>query len=262
MSKLLPLIALLALIAAPAHGQMIKASDFEVRAGGEAAYLPDYLGSDESELTFVPDVEVVYQKHAYLSSQYGAGIYLFNEGNTRLGLGVGPDFGRDEGSNSHLRGLGDVDFGWDLNAFIDANFDPFLVGFAVSHEFANGSGGTLVNGYVGYREGLTERLTGTLKLSSTWTDGDRNMSYYGVTAAQAASSGLPAFVADDGVRDVTLSTGLVYAYNKNIDFTGTARWTRLMGDTADSPVTQDKDQVVLLLGATYNFPAKRWQPPK
>lgn len=241
------------LFALPAHGQNLEWNDFDISVGGAGLYTPDYLGSDDYEFDFMPDVEVMYKKTAFVSTRNGAGIYLTNTLHGRFGVSVSPDFGRDEDDNDRLTGLGDIDLGMRVNVFGEISYEPFFVGAKASAAAGGGAEGQLLNGYVGLRKQLTETTTGQMTLGTTWAGRTWGREYYGINAAQSAASGLAQHEVDSGFRDVALGGMVNYRLSDKLTLTGIARWTHLLGDVADSPIVEDENNLTVGIGLGYKF---------
>lgn len=250
--RFLPLTAFSLLLALPAYGQNIEWQDFDVTLGGSAIYHPDYLGSDDYEFGFAPDAELVWQKALFLSSKNGAGIYIVDYPSSRFGISIAPDFGRSDDTNPQLAGLGDVDFGWQMRVFGDLNYEPFIAGASARIGLAGGSDGQQINAYIGLRKELMENLTGQMTVGTSWAGATWGNDYYGVTAAQAASSGLPQYRVNNGFRDAALGGLLSYKLTPEVSLTGSARWTHLLGDFADSPIVSEENNLTMGLGLTYS----------
>lgn len=248
------LVAALALFASlPAQAQMIEWSDFDVSAGGSGQYRPDYLGSDDYEFGFAPDAEIAWQKTLFVSTRNGAGVYIVNVPSSSFGVSISPDFGRDDSTNDALTGMGDIDFGWRLNIFGDVYYEPFIAGAKASVAVGGGAEGQTVNAYVGLRKALTEQLTGQLVLGTTWAGATWGDAYYGVNATQSIATGYAQHDVDSGFRDAALGGSLSYALTPQLSLTGSARWTRLLGDVADSPIVQEQDNLTLGIGLDYQI---------
>ncbi len=59
---------------------------------------------------------------------------------------------------------------------------------------------------------------------------------------------LSTFNADEGFKDVALDASLTYRFVGNWSATGTLKYTRLLGDAADSPLTDDNGDANQLFG--------------
>jgi outer membrane scaffolding protein for murein synthesis (MipA/OmpV family) len=79
--------------------------------------------------------------------------------------------------------------------------------------------------------------------------------YFGVTAAESAASGLAAYDAKGGLVSAGVELGATYALNDTWGVDGAVRWDKYMGDAKDSPIVQQgKDNnVSLRIGMTRRF---------
>ena len=87
-------------------------------------------------------------------------------------------------------------------------------------------------------------------------DGEYHRSYYGVTPSVAAATGLPVFDPDGGFHAVGVIAGLTYMLSENWGLYTYAGYDRLIGDAADSPITQafgSRNQYSAGLGLSYTF---------
>lgn len=60
--------------------------------------------------------------------------------------------------------------------------------------------------------------------------------YFGVTPAESAASGLPVFVAEGGLLSVGIDVGAVYRFDDRWSLKGSIGYLRWTGDAADSPI--------------------------
>jgi len=88
---------------------------------------------------------------------------------------------------------------------------------------------------------------------STYASQNYMSNSFGVDAQDAARSGLQQFEASDGIKDATFRAALTYKLNRSWSFTGVASVKQLLGDAADSPITDDEGSKTQLFGgATIN----------
>ena len=90
----------------------------------------------------------------------------------------------------------------------------------------------------------------------TWADDDYMQSYFGVTAAQARTSGYRAYSAGGGIKDVGVSMFVVSQISDHWVMSGLVGYSRLMEDAADSPLVAqqgDRDQYIGGLFFSYQF---------
>ena len=90
----------------------------------------------------------------------------------------------------------------------------------------------------------------------TLTDGNYQSAYFGVDPQDAALSGLPAFDADGGLQSVGVTAGYIQQFSPRWGLYSYAKYERLVGAAADSPVTElfgSKDQVSGGVALSYTF---------
>ncbi|MFM2044524.1 MAG: hypothetical protein RLY86_3100 [Pseudomonadota bacterium] len=232
------------------------AEGWSFRLGGGAIVAPDYEGSDDYEIQPVPDVEVTYSDWFFFNRE-GLGVNLLTGGPLVAGIAVSPNGGRDQDENSALRGLGDIDATAEGKVFARYTIDRFTLA-------ADLSGDILGEGH----EGMTASLSATYMLmpmdnllvfvgpTVTWADDDYMQSYFGVTAAQARTSGYRAYSAGSGIKDVGVSMFFVSQVSDHWVMSGLVGYSRLMEDAADSPLVAqqgDRDQYIGGLFLSYQF---------
>ena len=94
----------------------------------------------------------------------------------------------------------------------------------------------------------------------TLGDGKYQRAYFGVSPAAAAASGLPAFDIDGGVHAVGLTAGYLRQLSPNWGLAAYARYDRLVGDAARSPVVRQlgsRDQPSVGVALSYTFGGDR-----
>jgi outer membrane protein len=92
------------------------------------------------------------------------------------------------------------------------------------------------------------------------SDGRFQRAYFGVDNAAALATGLPAYRPDGGVYAVAATSGLSYQFDSRFGLFGYARYERLVGDAADSPIIREygsRNQLAGGLGLNYTFTVKR-----
>lgn len=233
-----------------------------VTLGVGAVYAPEFQGADDYEVNPVPLVSV--RNLNGFNLDFGGVTYdLLQYGSRAEGwtFVAGPLVGiadsRDEDDSDALDGLGDVDFGVDVGAFGRFMYGPVMLNLEVSQEVADGHGGTVVTFRSGTWIPVTERLSLSPTISTTWADDDYTNAFFGVDARQSAASGLDRYDAGAGFKDVGLRLGAGYRLTDNIAIQGSVRYDRLVGDATDSPIVTGPDgspnQFSTLLGIAYRF---------
>lgn len=239
------LIALAVLAATPLQAQQFGASGgrtFSADIGLGAQVTPEYPGSDEA------------QGAPWLIFR-NAGFGDVDNINPQ-GLSFGPSFGtegeRDPSDDRDLSGLDKLDRAYEIGGKITYGIGDVTGYLAVRRGFDGHEG---VTGEVGakYRTVLSDRVTLWSGLELGYGNGEYNDTYFGVTSEESAASGYGTYAPGGGFNMVAATFEARYAINDSTALLGEIQYGRLIGDAADSPIVQDKDQPALRVGIVRNF---------
>jgi MipA family protein len=261
----------LGLSAAVAQAQDTRPRGVELGLALGAA--PDYLGSDEYEAVPLPSLSITTDRFTFRNNGLGVEVDVARAfgGGTGV-IGYGPilryDAGRNDGGkvkDAVVALMAPVKASVEAGGFIEATLPM---------QASQGSNPTLLNarlslvqGLNGGHEGLlAEASLGVIKPLGRWTigggltlaagDGDYTNANFGVSAADAAATGLDPYRAGGGLRDAGLSVFTSYAVNDRLSVDLVAGYSKLLGDAADSPVVADRgsdEQGFVGLGLTWRF---------
>ncbi|MEM7641782.1 MAG: MipA/OmpV family protein [Pseudomonadota bacterium] len=223
---------------------------FTLRGG--VATVPEYFGSEDNEIG--PDVgfELNYLRLGRL--EIGNPDPDFQ----KQGFGFTGSFRfigeREEGEDSSLDGLGDVETSVELGVGVEYILNNFEAFGAVRYGVIGHDG---IVGEIGAN--LIARPTDrwTLKLGPRVNFGDDEFAqeYFGITASQAASSiaGLPEFDADGGLISAGVEFGATYQINDRWGIEGAILYDELFDDAEDSPLSEDDSSFSARIGITRRF---------
>ncbi len=228
---------------------------FDIGVGG--VWRPAFEGADEYQVDPMPALDIRYKDWLFLSSRRGLGLDLIQDQDQvwRAGPIVSYRLPRHDGDSSALSGLGDVDGTVEAGGYVEYTPSPFGGKLELRQGFG-GHHGILVDMGVSYREKLTDELMLNLGPGATWASGDYMETYFGISSAQSARSGYPAFDADAGFKDAGFGGALTYSPLPFLALTGFANYERLLGDAADSPLVRDggsPNQVMVGVTMTLRF---------
>lgn len=237
---LAPCLILACLSASPATAETSDDGDWQVSLGAGAIYAPDYEGSDDYEVMPFPAISVEYRGIVYIrGAEIGANL-LRLEPTDELQIKFGPvaRYRRDrkEKRNRDLRGLGNVDTAVELGGALSIEYQNSWARVTLAKDVAGGHEGLVGTGEAGLRFDLSDSLGASASASVGWADKDYMASYFGVTAAQAAASGLPVYRAGAGFKDAGAGLSLDYRLGDHWTITAAGGYTRLFGDAADAPL--------------------------
>ena len=235
--KFLTLLAVICLIA-PA----VQAADVSV--GGGIGFAPDYEGSEDYEAVPVPFADV----------KFGNGMFVKLLGlNLRANLipdkmwNLGPVYNyraeRDDVDNNAVDDMKEVSDANELGLFGGFNIDNWFVSLEFLADMGDAYDGWYSKLRGGYNWIINNSWALSIGASTTYADQDYMQTYFGVTAADAARSGLSQYSADSGIKDVGIDLGVNWTITQSWSAKGIASYTQLVGDADDSsPVVNEGDE--------------------
>jgi outer membrane scaffolding protein for murein synthesis (MipA/OmpV family) len=254
----------------PLQGFTQDDGEASLKLSGGMAVAPVYQGASSYSAVPLYDIQAGYDKSAWgdfsLGLIDGARWQLPLSGPFGIALLAGYDDGRDEevktlsGRNKRLKGMGDLDGTLEAGIELSYKFDPF-------HAFVKGMQATKARrygdedlGHTAYVDlgvaavySLSEALTLSSDLSTTWANSGYQRGYFGVTQRQAQQTSFAAYRPGSGFKQVTLNGVLNYQWTPEIAFQAGAGIYTLLGDAAKSPIVEKKVAGVAFLSASYSF---------
>ena len=225
--------------------------------------VPDYLGSDDYTFGAAPAGVIRFgdtDRYVRLLVT-DINVNLIDSPNWSFGPAINYRLGRSDVDDKAVDKMRDIDGTVEVGAFGGWTWvgqdDPrhrFSVGTEVLYDVGGEHDGYLISGSVRYFKPVLRSLTLTIGTSLTYGSGDYMDTYFGVNAGNVGSSGLSAFKADSGLRDIRVPLMAIFSFSENWHLSGGVIYTRLLNDAADSPVVDDrgsKDQLFAGLGIAY-----------
>ena len=246
------------LVASPALAQ--DNEDLRVRVGLGGQVEPEFIGSDDVELGPLWDLDIAR----------GDKPFRFEAPDDNLAIRLFSKNGFSAGPTAHIEGsrknkdvgapVGKVDTTVEVGGFADYQPNETLRFRADLRKGINGH----------------EGLVGSIGADRIWRDGDRYVfsigprllfsdskyqrAYFGVDSTAALASGLPAYRPGGGIHALAATSGLSYQFNPRFGMFGYARYERLVGDAAKSPIVREfgsRNQMSAGIGLSYTFTVKR-----
>lgn len=223
---------------------------WNVVIGAGPMIAPVYEGSADFQVTPLPLVSASFGEQVTVDPR-GLSLTLVNDGALSFRLRAGYDLGRDEDASDRLTGLGDIAPGAVLGGTLAYRIGPVELRSSVGHIFG-GSDGTIgdIGAEIGGRYGPVLLATGA---SAIWGDSKYMSANFGITPAQSARSGLPAYAISTGFRRVEADASATYLASEHWALRARITLGTLIGDAADSPVVEDKLQPSAMLTLGYRF---------
>ncbi len=231
-----------------------------VTVGAVAIAQPKYEGGKEYEVTGAPAFKFSgpnpFGSFLKVDTRNinDIGLGILNIGNFSAGPALGYRFDREEDDGRLLRGLGDVDGGVLVGGFARYDFKPAYVRASyLTQVTGEEDAGGILRLQVGADFQAVPQLFLKTFAAVEFADDDYMQTYFGVTAAQSASSGLVRYTPDSGAKSFHLGATAEYEFAPTWTAIAGIEYARLVGDAADSPVVEREDWVVGRLGITKAF---------
>jgi outer membrane protein len=219
----------------------VGAESPQMELGLGVGMVPDYEGSDDYEAVPLLHARVGWDSGRYVNFTGNVLAANLLAGDTwELGPMVQLIGERDDVDSDAVDAMEEVDtsvmtgiFGrWKIG-------DAYLRAHALQ-DLADGNDGFVfqVGGGWNWRMSPTFRMT--LDVFTTWADDDYMEAYFEVDAADALRSGLPAYGADSGFKDLGVNLTTRCSPWEHWNFLGLFGYSRLVEDAEDSPVVDDE----------------------
>lgn len=234
--------------------------DLELTIAVGGAIAPEFIGADDYEAVFVPSVDLEYHnaflvvnRAAMMKPYEGLGYKFLSNDNWNIGLSALLDPGRDDDSK-HIRRIGDTDMTALAGGFISYENGPVFARAQLHNDILNEYNGYRGEIGAGIKGNLKPDVVGMLETTARYGSENHNEEYFGVTARQSAANGrLARFNADNGFYQWGLGGVLQYNVTPGIFVQGQARYDRMIGDAADSPISKSNNQYYLGTNVGYKF---------
>lgn len=222
--------------ALPAMAQsLLDVDQISMDAGLGVTYGPDYIGSDEQDASpwFI-------LRNVTLGTPQGE----------KQGLGFTPSLSykgkRDAQDNDDLVGMDDIDAAGEIGLRVSYVNGPFNSYGNLRKGFGGHDG---VVGEIGtkYRYEPNDKLTLWTGVQVAMGDDKFTGTYFGVTDAQARP-GRAAYDPEGGAYEAQVSLEARYMLTPDTSVLGRVTYGHLLGDAADSPIVQDKNQPAISIG--------------
>lgn len=225
-----------------------KEDGFELELGGGAFFQPDYKGSKDYKVRPLPWGSLSFRRGDRFIEISGPSLRanIIGGGRIEFGPTLSSEMGRDSNiTNMTVRRLGRIRDASMAGAFSNIDFDlgkgtAIQVGAEATADLGHTNNGKVAKFDVSYRRLLNDRWMVMTGVSTSWADNNYMGTYFGVTPAGAQASGLPAYTAKSGLENIELSSALYYRLNQRWSVIAFARYQRLLGAAADSPIIRQE----------------------
>ena len=223
--------------------------------GGGIGVKPDYEGSSDYEFVPLPAG----------SARFGNGMYIQLLGlNLRANVipsnmwRLGPVYNyrqeRSDVENNRVDDMKNISDANELGIFGGFEWNNWFVFLDILGDTGNAYNGWYATLKGGYNYVISKAWMLSMGAHTTYADDDYMQTYFGVSAADSARSGLKRYNADGGMKDVGIDLGLNWNFASSWDLRGIASISQLIGDADDSsPVVNEGSETQFMGGVMVLF---------
>jgi outer membrane protein len=221
-------------------------------AGAGAFVTPNYSGDDNYRVLALPFIRVSHGDKFWASVPEGANYKLYEKGPLTLSAKAGIAFPRDEdngslfgvsgGGSTELLGLGDLGASIELGGAASYDLGPVSLSAGLRRG-VGGHGAWVGDASLSFTKvfktpgpPIAMILTPNIKFG----DADLTQSYYGITAEQSLTAGLPEFRTDGGIYSAGVNALTFIPTSRKSAFIIFGSVRELVGDAADSPLIRER----------------------
>lgn len=213
-----------------------------------------YRGSDERRTQVFPAIDYQWHNGWFAGVANGIGYNASRRPDLQYGARLTADLGRDESRSEVLRGMGSIDPQAELGVFFNRLWAP---GWGLTSSLRQGAGrqrqGVVLDLGGFHSVALDPRSRFSLGAGAHWVNADYMQDYFGVTAAQSASTGYAVSQPGAGWRNVNVNLGLTHRLDaRTLLVAGLTRST-LLGAARDSVLTRESSSTSGVLALSYAF---------
>ncbi|MEJ2099437.1 MAG: MipA/OmpV family protein [Desulfobacterales bacterium] len=223
--------------------------------GGGIGVIPDYEGSSDYEFVPLPAG----------SARFSNGMYIQLMGlNLRANLipsnmwRLGPVYNyrreRSDVENNRVDSMKNISDANELGIFGGIELNNWFLFLDILGDTGNAYDGWYAILKGGYNWAINNAWMLSMGAHTTYANDDYMSTYFGVSAGDAARSGLSRYNADGGMKDVGIDLGLNWNIASRWDLRGVASISQLIGDADDSsPVVNEGSETQFMGGVMVLF---------
>ena len=229
-----------------------RPAETAIRVGAVVISGQAYQGASEQKTSVLPGVFLQTSNGLFADPLNGIGYSFEPIGNLQYGLRVNLDTGRSV--ETTLPGFEKIKARANPGAF--ANYtvnDKLTLRSALRLGMGDGADGSLLHVGGSYKVLQAGFFGVSVNASLKYADSNYMQSYFGVSAAQSAASGLKAYKPAAGFAAAKVGLTAGTPLSRQIFVFANLSVQRLMGDAANSPIVSKKTQPTAFIGGVYTF---------
>lgn len=213
-----------------------------------------YVGSNQRRDLFVPTLQSTWGNGWFAGFPRGIGYNLSDDPRVEYGLRATADMGRKQSASAALKGLGTIGLRPELGEFLSYSLTERLkLNTSIRYGSGSDSQGALLDMGFRYLRPLDENQFLTFGIVATYANSNYMQSYFGVNAAQAATSKYAQYTPGAGIREVDLTVSHTYKFDSNWAMVTGVDLGRLGSAVTSAPMTTSNSHDSVYAQANYTF---------
>jgi outer membrane protein len=224
-----------------------------------AGVAPDYDGAKDVRLIPFVLADVRWQGISFEFRGLRGRADLASDPRLAIGPVIGARLDRSD-ADDPVGLLPEIDTAIEAGAFIGYRFGGDQLGqgslqldLTAVHDVSRTHNGLLVTASASYAAVRKPDTFVTVDVQTTWANADYSRTYFGISAADALRSGLTPYRPGAGMRDVGAGLSAGHYFDRHFGVIARVGATYLVGDLADSPVTDQGSRWQPLGGVTLSY---------
>jgi len=224
------------------------AADYSI--GGGVGVRPDYEGSSDYEMTLLPAGTARFDNGMYIQL-LGLNLRanLIPSNFWRLGPVYNNRPARSDVENDAVDDMKNISDANELGLFGGIEWNNWFVFLDILEDMGSAYNGWYATLKGGYNWKISNEWLLSMGAHATYADENYMDTYFGVSAADSARSGLSPYNADGGMKDYGIDLGVNWNFTGSWSLRGIAQISQLVGDADDdSPVVDEGSETQFLGG--------------
>lgn len=231
---------------------------------------PSFLGSGETSVYAIPNISVAIGDRLNISLLDGVSYDVYKNDNFTAGAVLTYDFGREDTlsdhelllsdvANSEIAGLGDIEETAEIGGYVEYTYGNMQATLEIRKGVDGGHDGIVADVGVTYNapvEILGKQSVISFGPTASFSDDSYASTFFDVSAAQSAASGISEYDANGGLISYGLHASAYVPLNQNVALVSFAAFDQLTADVGDSSIVQERgsqEQVTAGLVLNYTF---------
>lgn len=221
--------------------------------------VPEYNGSGDLRLIPFAVANVQWRGTDFQFNGMGARMDLASDARFSFGPVIGGRLSRND-AEGQIGLLPEIDTAIEAGAFVGYRFGGAPSGqgalrteITLMHDISDVHDGLLATASASYGVVSNQVFQLSFDMQTTWADESYMQTYFGVDSAGAALSGLAQYSVDSGIKDVGVGVTAGYWLDEQIGLIVRAGTSYLVGDLADSPITEEGDRWQPMIGTAIAY---------